>query len=237
MSQDTMTRYKLIESDLKKCIVEGFYQVDDMLPSENVLCNQYKMARTTVRKALQNLENEGYVERKQGLGSVVISRKKSYDLLSKQGFQQVMSEKANNVESRFLSKPVQARWPKNFDWPLESALLTAGCIKMERVRKLDGKAVMYEKTYLGHTQLPNFTSVEFINDSLFDTLNINYGVEVVDVSQKVKAVTAGSDIACVLDVEPGTPVLKIIRKLTTNQNKLDIFSFVFCNTEHFSIEL
>ena len=237
MILDKIARYKLLESDLKRCIVEGVYQIDDKLPSENSLCKQYEMARSTVRKALQNLENDGYIERKQGLGSVVLNRQKSYDLLSKQGFHQVMTERSANVESLFVKEATLTRWPKNFEWPLDSTMLSAGCIEIERTHKLDGKPVMYEHTYLGHIQLPNLTSTKFINDSLFDTLNINYGIQVTNVLQKVKAVAADKRIASLLDVEIGKPILNIIRKLSTSQSKLDIYSFVFCNTEQFSIEL
>ncbi len=44
------------------------------LPSENALCNKYKVARMTVGKVLNQLESEGKITRRRGSGSFVASR-------------------------------------------------------------------------------------------------------------------------------------------------------------------
>ncbi|MFA7231697.1 MAG: GntR family transcriptional regulator [Victivallaceae bacterium] len=43
----------------------------DKLPSENMLCRKYELARMTVSKALNELEHEGIIYRKQGKGTFV----------------------------------------------------------------------------------------------------------------------------------------------------------------------
>ena len=47
----------------------------EMLPSENELCDAYHVSRTTVRQAFHELEQQGMIVRKQGLGTFVAEQK------------------------------------------------------------------------------------------------------------------------------------------------------------------
>ncbi|MDO9613316.1 MAG: GntR family transcriptional regulator, partial [Bacteroidota bacterium] len=69
------TRYKEIETLLKVKIQHGVLKVGDYLPSENELCTNFSITRTTVRKALDNLLKEGYIEKQHGKGSLVKERR------------------------------------------------------------------------------------------------------------------------------------------------------------------
>ena len=53
--------YLLIASELKVKINSGTLKPGDMLPSEHEICREYNTSRTTVRKSLSLLENEGYI--------------------------------------------------------------------------------------------------------------------------------------------------------------------------------
>ena len=64
-------RYLKVKKDLRRLIIDGYYEVGDLLPSENELCKQYGMTRMTVRNALSNMETEGLIYRKKGKGSIV----------------------------------------------------------------------------------------------------------------------------------------------------------------------
>ena len=61
------------------------------MPSENDLSHQFKITRATVRQALEELVKEGYIEKRQGKGSVVISDRKTLGLLSFKGFSEVLA--------------------------------------------------------------------------------------------------------------------------------------------------
>ncbi len=63
-----ITRYQEIQFMLKEKIQQGVYDIGDYLPSENELCNTYGITRTTVRKALDELLKEGFIEKKRGKG-------------------------------------------------------------------------------------------------------------------------------------------------------------------------
>src|SRR4029453_5754878 len=66
------TRYRAIEGYLRS-LVEGAGP-GDPLPSEAELCERFSVSRMTVRQALQELTNDGLVERRRGQGTFVAHR-------------------------------------------------------------------------------------------------------------------------------------------------------------------
>lgn len=69
-------RYLQVYEDLLDKISKGDFPLNEMLPSEKEIGLIYSVERTTVRKALEILVNEGFVKKFQGLGAKVVSCKK-----------------------------------------------------------------------------------------------------------------------------------------------------------------
>jgi len=229
-------RYLKVKKDLRRLIIDGYYEVGDLLPSENELCKQYGMTRMTVRNALNNMETEGLIYRKKGKGSIVKLKGKSIELLSIKGFTEVLKGKEDKIDTIFVENPSIRTWDHDFFWNVSQEELYAGCIFMSRVRNLYDAPIMLEKTFISNIDLPHFCSKVFINKSLFDTLIVNYDIEMIDVIQKFRAISASPELAVALNLEIGAPVLEIIRKLSTSRPGFYVYSFSYCNTEEFTIE-
>ena len=69
-----MAKYEEIYSALRTGIERGTYPFLSFLPSENSLADEFGISRNTVRKALQYLASQGYVQAMQGRGIQVIFR-------------------------------------------------------------------------------------------------------------------------------------------------------------------
>jgi LacI family transcriptional regulator len=69
-------RYLEVYEDLVVKISCGEFPLNEMLPSEKEIGMIYSVERTTVRKALELLVNDGYVQKFQGLGAKVVSSEK-----------------------------------------------------------------------------------------------------------------------------------------------------------------
>ena len=61
--------YLQVEADIKNRILSKQYMPGDKLPTENELSDQYNVSKITIRKAIQNLSDEGYVNKVQGKGT------------------------------------------------------------------------------------------------------------------------------------------------------------------------
>lgn len=66
-------RYVQIQKELEGRIVDGTYAIGTLLPPEINLAEEYATSRSTIREALRFLSERGYVDRRQGVGTRVVS--------------------------------------------------------------------------------------------------------------------------------------------------------------------
>src|SRR5678816_311143 len=64
-----ITRYLQLYSILSQSLADGEFKASRALPSEPDLVARYRVSRTTVRRALQLLEQEGRILRGRGSGT------------------------------------------------------------------------------------------------------------------------------------------------------------------------
>ncbi len=228
-------RYKQLHQQLKADILIGRYEEGNLLPSENTLSAKHSMTRMMVRQALSALEQEGYITRRQGKGSIVCAHQPALGLLSFRGFSEVVGETEHSATSQFLSKPQLIKWNEGFFFDLSENEHQAGCIAIERLRQVDDQPVMLEYTYLPNLNIPEFCQKQWVDSSLFRTLYQHYQLEITSVDQRIRAVTAKVKIAAQLDLDVGTPILHIHRKYGTSRQGFFVYSSLFCNTEHYAI--
>ena len=67
-------RYLLVKEGIVKDIKTGNYQVGEKLPGERKIAYQYNVSQMTANRAIQELVQEGYLEREMGVGTFVVSR-------------------------------------------------------------------------------------------------------------------------------------------------------------------
>ena len=65
-------KYLNIYNILANKIENNEYQANEKLPSEKEIMNQYNVSRDTVRKSLNMLEQNGYIQKSKGKGSFVL---------------------------------------------------------------------------------------------------------------------------------------------------------------------
>ncbi|MFX3632495.1 MAG: GntR family transcriptional regulator [Candidatus Pristimantibacillus sp.] len=71
MKEQQPPKYRQLKQEIQSWIVTAQFKPHDRLPSENEIGQQFEMSRQTVRQALGDLEQEGWVYRAQGKGTFV----------------------------------------------------------------------------------------------------------------------------------------------------------------------
>lgn len=227
--------YQKLQDVLKKDILGGIYREGDFLPSENELSRSYQMTRMTVRQALDGLVQDGYIEKQKGRGSIVSPKRKSLGLLSIRGFSDALSGFPFPVNTQILTPPSRISWPAGFFYPLSQKEEKSDCICLKRLRSAGQEPVMLEHTYIPDFGLPRFGEEPFVHDSLFETLNNRYHIEIVNVEQDLRAILSDSETARLLSVSVRDPLLHIFRKYHTNRSGFYIYSALYCNTKKYAI--
>lgn len=62
-----------VMEQIKQSILDGVYRPGESLPSHSALAEQFGVSRTTIREAVQSLASLGFLEIRQGIGTLVSS--------------------------------------------------------------------------------------------------------------------------------------------------------------------
>jgi DNA-binding LacI/PurR family transcriptional regulator len=95
--------YSELEDDLRKSILQGELSYTEPISTETQLANDYSISRSTARKALQKLVNEGILRKVHGRGTFVIPPvERSPELLKMTNILLIMPEKVIDIYDRKL---------------------------------------------------------------------------------------------------------------------------------------
>lgn len=231
--ENKIPQYKKLYEILRRHIASGAYEEGSLLPSENELCAVHSLTRPTVRHALEALVQDGFIQKKQGKGSIVRKPPQDIGILSISGTSTAIGKQY--LQTQILQKPKIKPWPEPFNFDLTETEKDFGCIYMERLRFVDEQPVFYDINHLPNINLPRFTSRTFENKSLFEILRSNYQIEMKGGEQKLKAIVADERIGQLLKIKKGDPVLYMERKLNTNREGFHIYSTIYFNSEKHAI--
>lgn len=95
--------YEQIKMDIKQMIESEMIKQDEKLPNEMELCKHYNTSRITIRRAINELVQEGYVEKVHGKGTFVIGYKKPIHILDLKGFSEGLSMGEVPVSKKIIS--------------------------------------------------------------------------------------------------------------------------------------
>jgi len=96
--------YFQLKEQIKQKIVEGLYKEGDLIPSEREFGDRFELSSTTIRRALNDLVQENFLERKAGKGTFVRLKKVRRDLRKVLGFTQNMLQMGLSPLTQVISK-------------------------------------------------------------------------------------------------------------------------------------
>ena len=65
------TKYQVVADAIRERIENGTYKIDELIPDQNALAQEFHVNRLTVKKALDGLAAEGLIYKQSGLGTYV----------------------------------------------------------------------------------------------------------------------------------------------------------------------
>lgn len=202
----TNTAYHLVAEALRNKILKGELKAGARVPTEDELCRQYATSRITVRRALQILEEELLVQRRQGSGTYVApSPSKKIPILNI-GFFNSVSRHAPGMRRKLLSwsrVPADANLAAMLETVFGDELLHA-----RRVDVLKGKPVAMDDLYLLGRVADKLSEDELADLNFVYRWQMTQNLTLSYCRQTVEAAAASDEIGKILGVREGTPVLK-----------------------------
>lgn len=176
-------KYYEIYLKLKQNILNEKYPEGQLLPSENSLAKDYKVSRETIRKSLDYLSQDGLIQKKQGLGSIVLNPSLfSFPISGLTSFKELSDTQEMDSKTIVLRNErikVDEALQKKLDLPLGNEVLA-----IERVRQIDGQRVIYDYDYLN----PEITGVipnEELENSLYTYLENNQDLTIAFANKEI----------------------------------------------------
>jgi len=152
---------------LKERIIDGTYALGSLIPTEKQLEAEFQVSKITIRRAIEILENEGYVKKKSGKGTTVINNALFNKMTKDASF---ASRAAKNGKKVHKENTRIAKVKLN---PSDELYHYFGetCIRITRTYYLDGEPYIYFTHYLpGNLNIPEIPDGEDDQFSLYMTL-------------------------------------------------------------------
>ncbi len=201
-----------IAQHLRSAIESGEFTTGDLLPSEAALNDRFGVSRTTSRAALNSLEQQGYVRRRSGKGSVVLPTQVEQPLRAISGFGTDMRERGlipsyDTREIRVVGATPEAAASLNID---------AGgqVLRIRRVLKANGSPIATSVSHITMTHLQTSgipTHDDLNSGSLYEWLDKRAGIRLVRGRETIEAALVSEIDANLLEIPAGAPALVIKR--------------------------
>jgi GntR family transcriptional regulator len=201
--------YARIKQTLRSRILDGTYAPHAQMPSEHALCAMFEVSRITIRQALGDLQKEGLLFKLHGKGTFVSKPKAFQNVTSLQGFAEAMSSMGYEIVNQLRSFRVV-----NADRHVASRLnLPEGArvVEIHRIRLLNRVPVSLEITYVPAALEKRLANADLVTRDIFLILENDCGLALGHADVSIDAILADDEIGEALQVEEGSPMLRIER--------------------------
>lgn len=220
-----MLKYEKIAFDIKEDILSEKYKPNEQLPFEKELCEKYNVSKMTVKKALDLLVNDGLIIKRRGSGTFVkdITEKEIQRIIEKKQFSGLTT---TSIGHKVASKVLEFKI-------INATKEIADILKIEedefiyfvhRVRYVDDKAVVIEKTYIPLNLIPGMKLAD-VKKSIYGYIKDKLGLNIQSAHSTVRAMKSDELDRKYLNLEKDEPILEVERVAYLDNGKVFEYSF------------
>lgn len=227
-------KYQFIYQSLVEKIRSNFWPVSSLLPSEHSLTVEYDTSRETIRKALEMLSQNGYIQKVRGKGSVVIDIPKySFPVSGITSFKELVEE---------LKVPYHTTVQELEYIPFTQEIqqiLNAGkkekVWKVSRVREINQEKIILDTDFFNEAFVP-MLSRDICQDSVYEYIEKELGLVISFAKKEITVEEPTEKDYTSLDLEGFSNIVVIKSKVyledatlfqyTESRHRPDKFRFV-----------
>jgi GntR family transcriptional regulator len=220
MNTNILPVYYQIKQTIKSWITNKEYRAGEKIPSENAIAAKFKVNRLTVRQAISQLVQEGFLISKRGEGTFVTADEgliKSFSLeftgFMDDLFYQISKSKTKSVEINRIPPPFSIREKLNLEREEKEV------VQIKRVRFLQDKSFAYTVNYLPMAIGEKIKEKDLYKKSLLQIIEQELRVPFTEAFQTIEASFADQEKSEKLGIISGSPILFVERIMYTNNRK------------------
>lgn len=201
--------YMQIKEDIKAAIQQGVYKAKEKIPTEPELSAEYSVSRITVRRAIEELCGEGYLIKRQGLGTFVSTPRIHRKITEGNRLESfsTLCQSCNIVAgAHLLSRqivPIRQEEQEFFGLGSDALL-----IYVERLRTADNLPIFLENMFFPYQTYRGLMTEDLNNRSIFQVMKQIDGRTVNDTSRRTLEIAKASPKqAQKLGISTGEPLL------------------------------
>lgn len=212
--------YIQLKNHILEAIKESDYKEGTKIPTEKELMETFKLGRATVRAAILELEHEGYVEKRHGIGTFVSTR------IPKNRFEPLisLSFSLNSIGIEAENKIVlNEEIPLTNNLVAQTKLESAATIgHLLRVRSANSEPIAIEHSYFNknvYEQLKQYNLEQSLADLILNRINIS--VTKIDQTLRIRKPTEYEKK--VLLIEDTNMVMELTRWVYSEEDRPPFF--------------
>jgi GntR family transcriptional regulator len=228
--------YHVIRLVLRDGIDSGRFKAGAALPTEDELARDYGVSRVTVRRALGDLAAAGLIERRQGSGTFVRNRpgadeKPANTIASAIGQMEILAGQttARIIEFEYVETPpeIDAAFGRDSSERMQRAV---------RLREAGGEALLHITTWIPEPLGRAWDSADMEREPI-GRLLVRAGVRQVSGEQTVSVTLADPEIARLMRLDVGTPMLRVVRQLRDQRRRTVQYVEMLARADRFHMHM
>lgn len=188
----------------------GTLRPGDRLGAERDLATTYGVSRSTLRQALDALQQAGVVRRLPGRGggTFISHGKVERDLSTVVGVPAYLRRQGFEAGTRILSTAVRGA---DEDTARRLGIRAGDMVfDLVRIRLADGEPISLEHAQLVADRFPGLLELP-LGGSVYELIAQHYDTSPREVTEEIEVVLAAADEARVLEIEQGAPLVSVLR--------------------------
>ena len=194
--------YRQLMERLKDEIDTGKYSVGDRIPTESELCADFGVSRITVRRAVEELEIEGCLIKKQGKGTFVTIPKKKPEINKPDDFFELCRQRSVQPKAKLIKAgivPASEKDIKNLQ-----LLPNSKVVVIRRLLSADGLPVILEECHFPTAY--SYILESRLTESLYKALKM-YGIEPGINLNEISIIESDLEQSEILQIKNKTPLI------------------------------
>lgn len=205
------SKYSIIYNEIVNKIENGIYKINDQIPSESEIMNEYCVSRDTARKSISRLEQNGYILKKKGKRGIVLDRNKfDFPVSGVVSFKELSDKLGQNIKTSV--EILECIMPSQSIKDKLEIGINDKVWKIVRTRNIDGEKIILDKDYLVQKYVDNITH-KICENSIYEYIEGMLGLKIAYAKKEITVQSATEEDKRYLDMK-GFDMVVVVKSYT-----------------------